>query len=179
MSVAAAKRYAEALYELACDKNVLDEVSQGLLKVREALGANPDAAKTFFGDRVTSDEKTKVAKEKLLNGVHEYVANLVRLLIDRRREGGLLTLILTFFELREAADGVVHARVEVAQAMTDEELAALTEKLSSVTKKKVISEIEVVPDLIGGVRITIGSTLIDGSLKRSLETLGARLKAAV
>ncbi|MFT7617921.1 MAG: F-type H+-transporting ATPase subunit delta [Planctomycetota bacterium] len=179
MSVAAAKRYAEALYELACDKDCMEAVSDGLLKVKNALGSNPEASKTFFGPRVPADVKSKLASEKLLDGVHEYVANLVHLLIDRRREGGMLSLILTFFELREAAEGIVHANVEVARAMSDEELAALTAKLSTVTKKKVISDVSVNPDLLGGVRITIGSTLIDGSLKRSLETLGARLKAAV
>ncbi len=179
MSEAAAKRYAEALYELASEKNVLEPVSEGLMKVREALRENPEAAKSFFAPRVPATEKRKIAEEKLLGGVHEYVANLVRLLVDRRRECGFLSLVLRFFELRESAEGVLHATIEVARDTNDEEIAALNEKLSTMTKKKVVSEVTVVPELIGGVRITIGSTLIDGSLKKSLDTLGARLKAAV
>ncbi len=179
MSVAAAKRYAEALFELASEKNALDEVSEGLMKVRQALQGNPEAAKSFFDSRVPAAEKRKIADEKLIGGVHQYVANLVCLLVDRRRESGLMSLILAFFELREVADGILHASIEVAREMNDDDLAALNEKLSKATKKKVVSDVTVNPDLIGGLRITIGSTLIDGSLKKSLDTLGARLKAAV
>lgn len=179
MSVAAANRYAEALFELASEKNVLEPVSEGLLKVKDALGQGSDASKTFFGARVPAAEKRKLADEKLLSGVHEYVANLVRLLVDRRREGGLMSLILRFFELREAAEGILHAEVEVAREMSDEDLASLTQKLSDLTKKKVVPSVSVNAELIGGLRIRIGSNLIDGSLKKSLDTLGARLKAAV
>lgn len=179
MSAQAAKRYAEALFELASEKNVLEPVSEGLMKVKEALGANADVAKIFFGARVPSAEKHKIAEENLLDGVHEYVANLVRLLVDRRREGGLMSLILHFFELREEAEGILHADIEVAREMSAEDLAALTEKLSATTGKKVVPNVSVNADLIGGVRIRIGSKLIDGSLKKSLDTLGTRLKAAV
>ena len=179
MNDAAAKRYADALYELASDNNAHEPVGEGLLKVRDALGKNSQAATAFLNPRVPAAEKRKIADEKLLDGVHDYVANLVRLLIDRRRECGILSLILSYFELREVAEGIVHAKVEVAMEMGVEELAALTENLSKVIKKKVVAEVTVVPELIGGVRITLGSTLIDGSLMKSLDTLKTRLMAAV
>ncbi len=179
MSVAAAKRYAEALFELAGEKGVLEPVSEGLLKVREALKGDAQGAKTFFAARVPAAEKRRLADEKFLVGVHDYVANTVRLLVDRRREGGLMTLILHFFELREQAEGILHADVEVAREMDEEARRALTDKLSQVTGKKVVANVQVNPDLIGGMRVCIGSTLIDGSLKKSLDALGARLKAAV
>ena len=179
MSEAAARRYAEALFELAVEKGTLDQVSEGLVEVRQRLGADESAARKFLAPRTPMADKRAFADDKLLDGVHAYVANVVRLLIDRRREGSLLAFILAFFELREDAEGILHVVVESAKAMDDEAIAALTTKLNEATKKTVVPEVVVRPELIGGLRIAIGSTMIDGSLKTSMENLGARLRAAV
>ncbi|MCB9831993.1 MAG: ATP synthase F1 subunit delta [Planctomycetes bacterium] len=179
MSQAAAERYAGALFELASEKNAVEDVGQGLLAVRKALQADAGAAKTFFAPRVPATEKRRLADQKLLTGVHPLVAKLVRLLIDRRREGSLWSLILCFFELKETAEGILRLTIETARPLDDAARTALVAKLSSATGKKVLPEIVDNADLLGGMRITIGSTRIDGSLKRALESLGKRLKAAV
>jgi len=179
MSVAAAQRYAGALFELAVEKGAVDEVAEGLLGVRKALQDDAGAAKDFFAPRVTAQEKRRIADSKLLGDVHPLVANLVRLLIDRRREGSLWSLILCFFELREQSEGVLRLTVETARPLGEEGKAGLTEKLSKATGKTVIPDVSDNAELLGGMRITVGSTRIDGSLRRSLETLGKRLKSAL
>ncbi len=179
MSKAAAERYAGALFELAVEKGVVDAVAEGLLAVRKALQDDAGAAKDFFAPRGTAQEKHRIADTKLLGDVHPLVANLVRLLIDRRREGSLWSLILCFFELREQADGVLRLTVETARPLDEAGREGLTDKLSKATGKKVIPEVRENAELLGGMRITVGSTRIDGSLRRSLEGLGKRLKSAL
>lgn len=179
MSAAAAERYAGALFELAVEKGAVDAVGQGLLSVRKALQEDAGAAKQFFAPRVPAQEKHRIADQKLLKGVHPLVANLVKLLIDRRRESSLWSLILSYFEKCEAADGILRMTIETARPMTEEARTRLIETLSKATGRKVVPEVVENADLLGGMRITVGSTRIDGSLKRALASLGERLKSAI
>ncbi|MCA9321001.1 MAG: ATP synthase F1 subunit delta [Planctomycetes bacterium] len=179
MSLAAAKRYAEALFELAHEKKALGPVADGLLSLRQRLADDAALRQAFFDPKGSIESKKTLVDGKLGQGLHQYVVHLVKLLCDRRREGGLMTLILHFFELKEAADGIVQVLVESALPMDEEARSALAERLSKATGKKVQLELQVVPDLIGGLRLTVGSTRIDGTVKRRYEDLAQRLKAAV
>lgn len=178
MSHAAARRYAEALFELARDKDVVGPVSDGLMSVRERLAADVDLARTVLDPRRSRDEK-RTAIDELGDGVHPYVVNVMRLLVDRRRADGLLIMILEFFELREKAVGVVRMHVDSARELTDEDRERLKARLCEATGKRVEITTSVDAELIGGLRIRVGSTLIDGTIKRRIESIGARLKRVV
>lgn len=178
MSNVAARRYAQALFELAHDKDVVGPVSDGLMSVREKLAADVNLSRTILDPRKRADEK-RAAIDKLADGLHPYVVNVIRLLVDRRRANGLLVMILEFFELREKAVGVVRMHVDSARELTDEDRERLKGRLSEASGKKVEITTSVDPELIGGLRIQVGSTLIDGTIKRRIESIGARLKRVV
>lgn len=178
MSRAAARRYAQALFELARDKDVVGPVSDGLMSVREKLAGDATLARSILDPNKRADEK-RAAIDKLADGLHPFVVNVMRLLADRRRADGLLVMILEFFELREKAVGVVRMHVESARELNDEDRDRLKKRLSEATGKKVEITTSVEPALIGGLRVQVGSTLIDGTIKRRIESIGARLKRVV
>jgi len=179
MSQAAAKRYAEALFELSNEHDALDAVSESLLRLRQRLADNTTVSAALFSSKSAVDEKKKLVADKLAEGLHDYVRNLLNLLCDRRREGALMALLLHFFELKEEKSGIVRMTVESARPMDDAARQKLEASLSEATKKSVQLEVEVVPELIGGLRLTVGSTRIDGSIKRKYEDLGTRLRVAI
>lgn len=178
MSHAPARRYAEALFELARDKDVVGPVSDGLMAVREKLSADSGLQKALLDPRGSADDK-RSAIDKLADGLHPFVVNVMRLMADRRRADGLLHMILSFFELREESVGVVRMHVESARELSDEDRERLKTRLSEATGKKVEITTSVNADLIGGMRLKVGSTLIDGTIKRRIESIGARLKRAI
>jgi F-type H+-transporting ATPase subunit delta len=179
MSAAAARRYAEALYELAAEQNCLAEVAGGLDGVRKALTGDPSLLGKILSVRATAAEKHALVEGKLAAGAHPFVANVIKLLVDRNREADLPHFLLGFFEHMEEEQGVILATVESAQALSDGDVAALSAQLSDATGKKVVLQSETEPELIGGIRLTLGSTRIDASVKRQLDNIEARLKAAV
>lgn len=179
MSAAAARRYAEALYELAAEQNCLAEVAGGLDGVRKALAGDRSLMGNLLSVRATGPEKHALIEGKLAAGAHPFVGNVIKLLVDRNREADLPAFLLGFFEHMEEEQGVLLATVETAQPMSDDEVASLSAKLSEATGKKVVLQSETVTELMGGLRLTLGSTRIDASVKRQLDNIEARLKAAI
>ena len=179
MSSVAALRYAEALFELAADKGVVDAVAEGLLTVVDRLKQDAASSKVFFDPRSPLEAKKELVAAKVATGCHVYVGNLLKLLCDRHREDVLMELALSWFELKEARDGVLRVTIESAQPIEPADLEAIRGRLGQSSGKKVIAEVRVLPELIGGIRLVVGSTRIDGTIKRKYEDLAHRLKAVV
>lgn len=179
MSRLAAERYASALWELAEEKGCVEEVAQGLVGVKTSLLKGADIGKRFFDRRTRSAEKKQIVTEHLAPNRHALVGNLLKLLVDKNREGILLGVIVCFFEMMEQKKGILHVAVESAMELDEEQKTRLVEQLAKATGKTVVPTINVVPELIGGMRLTMESRLIDGTVRASLDKLGARLRAAV
>ena len=87
-------------------------------------------------------------------------------------DGNYITVIA-----KEFADNVAKAEIETAMAMNDAQLAALKTSLARHFGKTIEAEVRVNPALIGGVRITVGDRVIDGSVQGKLTTMANELSA--
>ena len=97
--------------------------------------------------------------------------NFVRVLIEADRIE-LLPEIATLFEaLRNEAEGVAKATIETALPLTDAQLAEITDALSKRFGKRIEASTSVNKALIGGARIAVGDTVIDGSVRGKLEQM--------
>ena len=61
--------------------------------------------------------------------------------------------------------------------MTDAQLAELTATLTQQLKRKISADVSINPELIGGVKVTIGDLVIDASVSGKLATLATSLKS--
>ncbi len=179
MSRVAAQRYAQALFELARERSVSDEVAEGLIELHRRLTADASARRLYLDQGAPPEAKKRLVDEKLAKGLHAFIGNVMKLLVDRGRESILGPMILEFFELKEAADGIIHVTVESAFPIEGEAKDGLLKRLSEATGKRVEADIVVRPDLLGGLRITVGSTRIDGTIRRQYEELEQKLKSVV
>ena len=64
----------------------------------------------------------------------------------------------------------------VARAVSDAESAAIGVQLSRVLGKTVIPSVTVNPDIMGGVIVKVGNTVMDGSVRRRLSKLATRMR---
>lgn len=179
MAHAAADRYASALYELAVERNVVQEVGVSLNEARSTLTGDGDLGRRFFDRRTKSAGKKGIIAEHLAPGRHPYVGNLLHLLVDKNRVDLFLAIVLSYFERLEEEQDILRVQVESALPLDDSQAQRLVEQLSQATGKQVVPEIRVVPELIAGMRLFVGSRLIDGTVRSRIERLGERLKAAV
>jgi len=170
-----ALRYAEALYELAAEKQALASVEKDLAGLEENLAAYGDLANLLYHPQVPAEAKKDTVVKVFGPHVSDYVRNFLLVLIDKRREAALPAIIKEYRALANEARNIAEAEVTTAAPLAEEERAALTAKLSAATGKNIVLKTRVDAGIIGGVVVKLGDKLIDGSVVRQLAALRAAL----
>jgi len=169
----AARRYAEAAFELGRADGTLDEWQRGLATLSEALH---DAELRAL---VEHPEIAYADKEKVLRRVvpraGEQPTNLVLLMIRRGRPGAIDRMLERFGELVRRERGIALAEVRSALPLDEKEHDAIAKRLRALTGGKVEMNVVVDEALIGGIAVRIGDMLYDASVRSRLERLRARL----
>ena len=169
----AAKRYAQAAFELARDREELDAWERDLHSLGAAL-ETPGAMAFLSNARVTN-----AAKEEVLSRVLDRPAplawNFLRLLTERNRLALLPQIIESFQQMVDAEHGIAHAQVVTAVSLSDAERTAIVRRLSELTGKNVQVQTREDPEILGGLIARIGDRLIDGSTKTKLIALKRQL----
>lgn len=166
-----ALKYAQALFELAQEKNMLDQVQQELNLVEETVETYPDLGKLLYHPLVPAAVKKDTVRRIFTTSVSEYVLHFLLLLIDKRRVMYLSAIHRAFQSLVDEARHIITAEAVSALPLGEAQVAALREKLSAVTGRNIRLRVSVDPRLIGGVVVKLGDKLIDGSVARRLKAL--------
>ena len=171
------RKYAKAIFELACEDDKLKEYGADLAKVQQLYTQCPELKAYLCNPNIQPEEKKSLLREVFEGGVQEMVLNFLLLLIDKRRIQIFDAIAHIFTELSNEARGIVVADVTTAQPLAEAQEKALAEKLERVTGKKIALRRHSDPSLIGGVVVRIGDRRIDGSVKGRLTAMTAELMA--
>ncbi len=125
----------------------------------------------------TSRKKTVIGRLGDILKSSKVTRNFLFVLADRRRIGLLSEIILAFQAALDERTGILPAQIATAGAMNDAERAGLAAELEKLTGKRIRMTFAVDPSLIGGVIAKVGSTVYDGSVRGSLQSLEKRLSA--
>ncbi|MEQ1893245.1 MAG: ATP synthase F1 subunit delta [Planctomycetota bacterium] len=171
-----AGRYAEALFRLSKTRGVLEVVRADVERLAAAV--RPDGAlASAFDERIVLEQRRTLARS-VTAGLSALTQDFVELLFDKRRVEVLRELGPAFhrrmLEERGAAEGVV----ESARPLADADLAELARALGPKLGKELTLRNRTVPELVGGVRVLVGSKMIDASVRGRLEGLRKDLLAA-
>ena len=175
---ASARRYAEAVFEVASETGSFESWEQDLRTIAD-FASDADVTRLLASGQMPRDEKLRLLSVGLEAAVGPLAWNLVRLL-EQRGKVDLAREIQTVFQERvDEQRGVAHAVVTTAVTLDDGERAAIAQRLSTITGKQVDITSVVDPAIIGGVVARIGDELIDGSTRSKLVALKRRLEGAV
>lgn len=170
-----AKRYAFALFQIAEEQKILDQVEEELRVVKEVFMYNDDVH-TVLGSPKLSKETKKEILAAAFGSLNQYVVNTLMLMVDRHREDELAAVAEEFIELANEAKGIAAAVVYSIRPLNDEEKAGLSAVFAEqVGKKSLQIENIVDSDLLGGIRLRIGNRIYDGSLRGKLDRLERKL----
>jgi F-type H+-transporting ATPase subunit delta len=169
-----ARRYAEAAMDIAVRDGTVDEWLSSLETATEAL-SDPAVTRALANPALPFMGRSQAAAQLLGTSVGDKPRNLVQLLIRRGRIEQLPAVAREFRRLRDLREGIVHATVTSASPLTDDELAALRERLATIAGGRVELELVVDPQIMGGVMVRLGDQLMDGSVRGRLEQLRNRL----
>jgi F-type H+-transporting ATPase subunit delta len=95
--------------------------------------------------------------------------------VTNRRQTLIPEIAIEYGNLLDAAEGRVHARVTVARAASDADTAAIAAALSKALNKEVVPHLAVDERILGGIIVKYGDTVMDGSVRKRLETLRNRM----
>ncbi|MDI7260417.1 MAG: ATP synthase F1 subunit delta [Thermodesulfobacteriota bacterium] len=174
--ITSGKRYAQAAFDLAVERNELESWQQGLRKIAD-LAKDEELMALLQNPRLPFPAK-KSLLEKRLGEINPLPFNLTLLLVSKGilRRGG--DIYQQYNSLLDFHRGIERAKVTTALPLGDEEGEAISRRLAEIVKRKVVIDAQVDPSIIGGFIARIGDTLIDASIHQKLETLRRSLVEA-
>jgi len=173
----AATRYARALFEDALARNAVREAAEDLALLDGVWEENPELVTLLGHPLVPLASKRELCREHLAARVRPEQMSFLDLLIRRRRVAMLPGIRESFQALVDDHQGVVRAGVWSAAPLTEEEQARLARGIAAVFGGTPVIRTQVRPELIGGVTVRVKDSVIDGSVRTSLDMLAADLRA--
>jgi F-type H+-transporting ATPase subunit delta len=173
-----AGRYAEALLRTAKPAGTLVACAESYAGVLEVMAASRELVIFLDSPQVREQEKKEVLKKVFGPHMEPVLLDFFNLLLDRNRIELLRDIGTVFAELVEADQGLVRVGVVTAIALPADLETKLRDKLAHVTGKSVILDKKVDPAVIGGVRVTLGDRVIDGTVRTNLDRLRKTLATA-
>jgi F-type H+-transporting ATPase subunit delta len=171
----AARRYAEAAFDIARADGTLETWERDLATLREIF-ADERLRALIEHPAVPFPEKEKVVR-RVVTGVSPEAVALALLMIRRGRPGAIDPMVERFGELVRRERGISLAEVRTALPLEAEQRTAIAERLRTLTGDRIEMNEVVDESLIGGLSVRIGDRLYDASVRSRLERLRARLTA--
>lgn len=168
---AVARVYAEALLEVAQKHERIDEIGQQLADIDALLRARTDVKSFVDSPAVDVGEKKHVLDAALRGRADDFVVNFLGLLLDKGRMNELQTIVDTYRVLADAAIGRSRVRASTAVPLPDDLKQRLLGVLRQNLRHECVLETEVQPRLLGGMVLTIGDKVYDGSVSGHLRRL--------
>ena len=165
-----AKRYAQAVFEIAQEADRFDQWQDDLDSLAEAA-ANAEFVALVENPRLAVEEKRKIVADTL-PGISDGALNLATILMVKGRFRVLAPLVAEEFRrLMDGHHGILRADVVTAVELTKDRVDQLTKALAEATGKDVRVTQRVDPEIVGGMVVRVGDRVLDGSVQSTLRGL--------
>lgn len=171
------KRYAEAFVDCAAQTMDREKTVDEIKALKAIMRDNTEFYQILSGPSLTVTEKFEFI-DKIFEGRFSQELNqFVKLVVEKQRTA-LLFDMLDYIRVNYSHGEEVDAVLKSAYPLDLDVVQKIKEELEKKFNKKLHLYLDLDGELLGGVQVTIGNTVIDGSLKRRLEDLGEKIKAA-
>ena len=169
--------YARSLFEVAKESGKLDEVREQLGQVADAI-AGEHSLQVFFYSPYFSPVEKKEGLRKAVSDPDPTVLNFLDLLIENHRMPALLRVRRSYDALWERENDLLPVEVTSAVELDEETVRHIGERIGEQTGRKVELSSSVEPDLLGGIVVRVGNSVIDASIRNRLEQLRKQVAKA-
>jgi F-type H+-transporting ATPase subunit delta len=171
-----ARPYADAAFEFARDANAMPQWAE-MLRLLESVVVDPRMSEALRSPKLSGEEKASLLLSIAGDGLSDGMRNFVHILVEADRIALVPEIRQLFDAMRDEAEGVAKAKIESPIELSGEQVAGLTAALERRFGKRIEAKVTLNPALIGGARITVGDTVIDGSVQARLDTMAHALRA--
>jgi len=165
-----AQVYARSLFEVAKEQSKLDVVKEQLGQFADALDDNRELSIYFFSPYFSTPEKTE-GLGRLLEGVDPIVENFLELLIENHRMPVIFRLRREYDVLWEKENQLLPVTVTSAVQLDEATVQSIGDAIGKQTGQKVQLTANVDPDVLGGLIVRVGNSILDASIRNRLENL--------
>ncbi len=165
------KVYAMAIFEIAVEKNMLDDYKSELDAISVVFKEQKDFFEFFRSPRIRKDKKKEVINNIFKDKVSDDILNFLFVLIDKKRGYRIDGIAREFSILYDEKNKIVDAHVKSVVELDDNTKKNLISKLSDISGKHIRLTCEVDKSIIGGLWVKVGDKVIDSTVKEELKRL--------
>jgi len=169
-------KYSRALAEVAAELEMTQQVQSGLEDFRAAFREHRELRDVLFSPSVPLIAKRNIVESLARKmGLTEILVNFLFVILEHSRLHLLDELVGAYQEVLDEQAGIARVGVCSSHALGPEEQKQLRQTMLALMGREVRLSYEVDETLMGGVRLQIGSTVYDGTIRTRLEELRKRL----
>ena len=166
------KRYASAFFEIAAEEKKLEQLHSELNQFSSMITQNK-ALKEFLANPIIEQDNKKAVVEKIISKLNfsKMTVNFLKLLVDKKRIDSLPDIEICYRQLMDEALKKVRINVKTAFPLSSKMRDYIIANMEKISGRKADITVETTPELLGGVIISVGDTLYDGSVKSQLNNM--------
>lgn len=172
-----AEVYARSLFEVAKEHGDLDRVREEIGQFADALEQDRDLRLFFFSPYFSSEEK-RDAVERVVSDADEHVVNFLKLLAERHRMPVLPRIRRDYEALWAKENKLLPVTVTSAVDLDQSLVEDIGKKIEEQTGQRVELSSKIDPELLGGLVVRVGNTVLDASVRNRLEQLRKQVAKA-
>jgi ATP synthase F1 delta subunit len=165
-----AQVYGRSLFEVAASQDKADDVREQLGAFADALAANRQLSVFFFSPYFSTEEK-KDGLRRTLDGADPIFLNFLELLIEKHRMPAIFRIRRAYDSLWEKANRLLPVEVTSAIELDQQTVDNVGRRIGERTGRRVELTSRVDPDILGGIVVRVGNSILDASIANRLETL--------
>ena len=172
-----AEVYSRALFDVAMEHDILDDVHDQLGQFADELDENRDMQVFFFSPYFSSQEK-KEGIGKMIEGADENFVRFLELLAERHRMPAVFRIRRAFDGLYAEERKLLPVTVTSAVELDKDTVKEIGRKIEEQTGRKVELSAKVDPDVLGGLVMRVGNVVMDATIRARLERLRKQVARA-
>ncbi|HEY6892070.1 MAG TPA: ATP synthase F1 subunit delta [Solirubrobacter sp.] len=169
--------YARSLFEVAQEQNKLDTIREQLGAFADALSDNRELQVFFFSPYFSTTEKED-GLDRAVSDAEPILVNFLKLLIENHRTPVIFRVRRVVDELWQQENKLLPVTVTSAVALDQATVSQIGDRIAEQTGRKVELSAIVEPDILGGLVVRVGNSILDASIRNRLEQLRKQVARA-
>jgi F-type H+-transporting ATPase subunit delta len=169
--------YARSLFEVATEQDKLDVVREQLGEFADALDKSRELQVFLFSPYFSTPEKSD-GLDRAVTDAEPIVLNLLKLLLENHRMPVVFRVRRRFEELWKEANKLLPVQVTSAVELDKATVKQIGDRIAEQTGQRIDLTSQVEPDILGGIVIRVGNSVLDASVRNRIEQLRKQVARA-
>ena len=171
--------YGQALYALAQEESLCDPMLEQLRVLDDVFGKEPDFIRLLSSANLSREERCAIVDDSFRGQVLPYLLNFLKILTEKGYMRYFSDCCRSFTESYNRDNGILSVTAVTAVPLADAQKQKLTEKLASITGKRIQLCNRVNPAVLGGIRLDYDGKRVDDTVAHRLDSIRALLNNTV